>query len=280
MWRCCTTRISLRVARRPRGTAVLGNARLAAQTGTAVSALVGGAIVTLSYGHLLWANAMLSWIPVLLVLGLTEPQRGPGPREEMGGRAHGDTLGHAGTRHRDAARVPQQGRLGDRRAGDVLGEPEILAGERCAPGLFRSPPGWLRFHLRSRREGRPSREDEIRPATVARRGWRVAHRRVFRDGVCPRLDRDIDRDPGPGGPGPGRRAFPRGAQREDLLRVPRDRDLHGGIWGSAAPSVSWALSWAMESTAWDSRPSCRRSESCSRSRSCSCSCRWSCGEWL
>jgi hypothetical protein len=55
------------------GTAVLGSARLAAQTGTAVSALVGGAVVTLSYGHLLWANAMLSWIPVLLVLGLTEP---------------------------------------------------------------------------------------------------------------------------------------------------------------------------------------------------------------
>jgi hypothetical protein len=55
------------------GTAVLGNAKLAAQTGTAVSALVGGAVVTLSYGHLLWANAMLSWIPVFLVLRLTEP---------------------------------------------------------------------------------------------------------------------------------------------------------------------------------------------------------------
>jgi MFS family permease len=55
------------------GTAVLGNAKLAAQMGTAVSALVGGAVVTLSYGHLLWANAMLSWIPVLLVLRLTEP---------------------------------------------------------------------------------------------------------------------------------------------------------------------------------------------------------------
>src|SRR5713226_8744448 len=55
-----------------RGTAVLGNAKLAAQTGTAVSALVGGAVVTLSYGHLLWANAILSWIPVLLVLCLTE----------------------------------------------------------------------------------------------------------------------------------------------------------------------------------------------------------------
>src|SRR2546426_687864 len=59
-----------------RGTAILGNAKLAAQTGTTVSALVGGAVVTLSYGHLLWANAVLSWIPVLLVLGITEPPAG------------------------------------------------------------------------------------------------------------------------------------------------------------------------------------------------------------
>jgi hypothetical protein len=58
------------------GTAVLGNAKLAAQMGTTVSALVGGAVVTLSYGHLLWANALLSWIPGLLVLGLTEPSTG------------------------------------------------------------------------------------------------------------------------------------------------------------------------------------------------------------
>jgi MFS family permease len=57
------------------GTAVLGNAQLAAQTGATVSALLGGAVVTLSYGHLLWANAILSWIPVLLVLRLTEPPR-------------------------------------------------------------------------------------------------------------------------------------------------------------------------------------------------------------
>jgi MFS family permease len=60
-----------------RGTAVLGNAKLAAQTGTAVSALVGGAVVTLSYGHLLWANAILCWIPVLLVLCLSEPPAAP-----------------------------------------------------------------------------------------------------------------------------------------------------------------------------------------------------------
>jgi hypothetical protein len=60
-----------------RGTAVLGNAKLAAQIGATVSALLGGAVVTLSYGHLLWANALLSWIPVLLVLGVTEPPASP-----------------------------------------------------------------------------------------------------------------------------------------------------------------------------------------------------------
>jgi MFS transporter len=56
-----------------RGSAVLGNATFAAQTGATVSALLGGAVVTLSYGHLLWGNALLSWIPVLLVLCITEP---------------------------------------------------------------------------------------------------------------------------------------------------------------------------------------------------------------
>jgi MFS transporter, DHA1 family, quinolone resistance protein len=70
-----------------RGTAVLGNARLAAQTGTTVSALVGGALVTLSYGHLLWVNAILSWIPVLLVLRVSEPpaarDRGKKRAEEL-----------------------------------------------------------------------------------------------------------------------------------------------------------------------------------------------------
>lgn len=61
-----------------RGTAVLGNAKLATQTGAAVSALLGGAVVTLSFGHLLWANAVLCWIPVLLVLPLTETPAAPG----------------------------------------------------------------------------------------------------------------------------------------------------------------------------------------------------------
>ena len=60
---------------RSRGTAVLGNMQLAGQTGTAISALLGGAVVTLSYGHLLWTNAILSWIPMLLVLGVAEPPK-------------------------------------------------------------------------------------------------------------------------------------------------------------------------------------------------------------
>jgi hypothetical protein len=57
----------------PRGAAVLGKATFAAQIGTTASALLGGVVVMLSYGHLLGANALLSWIPVLLVLGVTEP---------------------------------------------------------------------------------------------------------------------------------------------------------------------------------------------------------------
>jgi hypothetical protein len=59
------------------GTALLGNQKLAAQIGATVSALLGGAVVTLSYGHLLWANALLGWIPVLLVLSVTEPPAAP-----------------------------------------------------------------------------------------------------------------------------------------------------------------------------------------------------------
>ena len=47
--------------------------------GIALSMISGGdvAVVTLSYGHLLWANAMLSWIPVLLVLRVAEPPKAP-----------------------------------------------------------------------------------------------------------------------------------------------------------------------------------------------------------
>jgi MFS family permease len=61
-------------------TAVLGTAKLAAQTGTAVSALVGGAIVLLSYQQLLLANALLSWIPVLCWRSRSRPRAWTGKR--------------------------------------------------------------------------------------------------------------------------------------------------------------------------------------------------------
>jgi Major Facilitator Superfamily len=70
---------------RSRGTAVLGNAKLAERTGVAVSAVLGGAVVALSYGHLLWANAILSWIPMLLVLGVTEPPAALDRRKKRSG---------------------------------------------------------------------------------------------------------------------------------------------------------------------------------------------------
>jgi MFS family permease len=54
-------------------TSVLGNVKLAGQSGAAASALVGGAVVILSFAHLLWINALLAWIPVLLVLAIAEP---------------------------------------------------------------------------------------------------------------------------------------------------------------------------------------------------------------
>ncbi len=59
------------------GMALLANAKLAAQIGATSSALLGGVVVALSYGHLLWANAVLSWIPLLLVLSITEPPAAP-----------------------------------------------------------------------------------------------------------------------------------------------------------------------------------------------------------
>ena len=83
-----------------RGTALLGNQKLAAQIGATVSALLGGAVVTLSYGHLLWANALLSWIPVLLVLSVTEPPAAP-DREKKPSKALKEML--STTLVRDAA---------------------------------------------------------------------------------------------------------------------------------------------------------------------------------
>jgi len=88
---------------KPQGTAVLGNANLASQMGTTMSALAGGAVVTLSYGHLLWANAILSWIPALLVLRVTEPpatlDRGKKRAEELKELLSTTLVRDAATRH-------------------------------------------------------------------------------------------------------------------------------------------------------------------------------------
>ena len=102
-----------------RGTALLGNQKLAAQIGATVSALLGGAVVTLSYGHLLWANALLSWIPVLLVLSVTEPPAAP-DRAKKPSKALKEML--STTLVRDAAtRNPP------------LWGARDLAGDRCSP---------------------------------------------------------------------------------------------------------------------------------------------------
>ena len=84
------------------GTALLANAKLAAQIGATASALLGGVVVALSYGHLLWANAVLSWIPLLLVLSITEPpaapDRGKKPSAEFKEALSTTLVGDAATR--------------------------------------------------------------------------------------------------------------------------------------------------------------------------------------
>ena len=76
--------------------------------------MVGGAVVTLSYGHLLWANAILSWIPMLLVLCVTEPPAALDRRKKRSG-ALMEVL--STTLVRDAATrllFLESGRLGNR----------------------------------------------------------------------------------------------------------------------------------------------------------------------
>ena len=75
------------------GAAVLGNAALAEQAGAAASALTAGAMMMLSCEHLVWANAVLSWIPVLLVLRVAEPNAGA-DAAKPGAGALKETLSH------------------------------------------------------------------------------------------------------------------------------------------------------------------------------------------
>ena len=66
----------------------------------------------LSYGHLLWANAILSWIPVLLVLAITEPPASY-ERPKKWAQNFKDVLSATVVRDaHHAARLPQHGRSG------------------------------------------------------------------------------------------------------------------------------------------------------------------------
>ena len=192
----------------------------------------------------------LSWIPVLLVLSVTEPPAAP-DRAKKRARALKEML--STTLVRDAAtRLVLLNLVAAGTGGLVMIWTNQKYWQESGVPLayFGVLYGWLQSHLRLRREIRRSGEREIWPATFARRGRRVAHHRVFRDGVFPRLGRGIARDPGPGRPGPGRGALPECAQREDFLRVPRDRDLHGESGNPRLLLVSWAPSWATGSTRW------------------------------
>ncbi len=199
-----TTHTSRRVAR-SRRERPSSQCKLAAQTGMTVSALVGGAVVTLSYGHLLWANAILSLSRCSSCCA--SPSR---RRARSGGRNGRKSSRRSRPRWYGTPRGGRVPHLVASGAGGLVMfwvKPEILAGERGAPGMVRSSAGWLQSHPRARREIGRSQGDEIRRATDARRRRRVAGHRVFRDGVVPRLGRDIAWGPGPDRPGPGRGAF-------------------------------------------------------------------------
>ena len=151
-----------------RGTALLGNVKLAAQMGTTPSALLGGAVVTLSYGHLLWANAILSWIPVLLVLGITEPPASYGrPRSGPRTSKRSSPRPSYGTAQRGSSSSTWS--RGSGGLVMVWMNQKYWQESGGAPGLVRSPVGGLRSPLRPRREIRGARREEIRSATVARR---------------------------------------------------------------------------------------------------------------
>jgi MFS family permease len=212
---------------RSRGPAVLGNMKLAGQTGAGVSALLGGAIVALSYGHLLWANALLSWIPMLLVLGVTEP-RATLERRKKWSTDFKEVL--SGTFVRDpTTRLVFLNLVASGAAGLVMvwthqkywqdsGVPLASFGV-----LFASYNLIFGFAGKIRR----ARERTIWPAIPVGRDWRLAHRCVFRHGVVLRVGRDRARNPGPGRSGFSLRGLSECAEREALVRVPRDRDLDG-----------------------------------------------------
>jgi MFS family permease len=257
-----------------RGTTVLGNAKLAAQTGTTVSALLGGAVVTLSYGHLLWANAILSWIPALLVLRVSEP---PAALDRPRKRAEGLKEMLSTTLVRDAAtRLVLLNLVAWGTGGLVMfwvnqkywqesGVPLASFGVLLADyGLIGGLAG-RSAALGVRRYGRRRLLAAVGVLPI------IAHFGMARflgwGGILLGILAPVGR-------GLGEVLFLE-ALNERISSGFRATVISMAQLGTAPPSVSWAPWWAMGSTPGDSRRSCRRSGSYARSPSYSLSCRWS-----
>ena len=261
-----------------RGTAVLGNAKLAAQMGTTVSALLGGAVVTLSYGHLLWANAILSWIPVLLVLCITEPPASF-DRPKKWAQDLKEVL--SATLVRDTAtRLVFLNLVAGGTGGLVMfwvnqkywqesGVPLAWFGVLSAGYSLIVGFAGRSAALGATRYGRRPLLAAVGVLPIVAYfgmasflGWGGIVLGIL----------------GQGRPGPRRGALPGSAQREDLLRVPRDRDLP-----VAAGSPRLLLSPGPPRGLWDRRlgtavrPVGARHPVLDRLRR-ACSCRWSCAK--
>jgi hypothetical protein len=188
---------------------------------------VGGAVVTLSYGHLLWANAILSWIPYSSCCA--SPSR---PRASSGEEVDPEAQGRA-LRHlvRDGATrlvflnlvVWGSGALvmfwvnqkyWQESAVPLAWFGVLLAAYNLVDGIAaRSAALGVR---RDTGRGRCSPPSASCPSSRIS-GWPSF---LGWGGILFGFLFKVGR-------GPGRGAVPRGAQRADLLRVPRDRDLAG-----------------------------------------------------
>jgi MFS family permease len=69
------------------GANIFGNMQFAKTLSEAISAVIGGALVALSFEHVLYANAVIGWIPLLVALTLTEP-----PFQKMAQTKHLDNF--------------------------------------------------------------------------------------------------------------------------------------------------------------------------------------------
>jgi MFS family permease len=251
------------------GTTVLGNMKLAGQTGAAVSALLGGAVVTLSYGHLLWANAILSWSPPLLVLGVTEPpialekakQRPEGFKEVL------STLARDGTTRLVFLNLVVLGTAGlvmvwtRQRYWQDVGVPLAFFGVLDAAYNLLSGLAGGSAALASARYGRRpllAAVGVLPIITYFGMAWFFGWAGIVL-GLLIQISRGL-----------GDVLF-LNALNERITSAFRATVLSMAQLGTRASFALLGPWWAMGSTPGDCRPSCPRSESCSRSSSYSCS---------